>query len=348
MILLKLPNGYGSVTKLKGNRRNPYMVRITTGKRVNPASGNLLTVRTVLGYYPSRKEAVQALAEYNTKPYDLKAKNVTLEDIYTLWSKEKFPSLAQKSITSYGSTHKHIEKIQDMPIRDLKRLHLQQCIDECPAGYTTKKNIRILLHQLFEYAIQNDITDKNYAESLNVGEHTAVIKRTVFSTEEIECLWNNIGRMDYIDTILILLYSGMRVGELLEMQRCNVDLEARTMQIVRAKNKASLRTVPIHDKILPLVKKYYDMECEPLIPNTDGSYFTYTNYQQKKWKQIMEQLEMTHLPHDTRHTFASMADTAGLKKLCIKRILGHESKDITDRVYTHKDIAELLEQINLI
>ncbi len=345
---MRHPNGYGSITKLKGTRRKPFMVRITTGKSVSPTSGNLLYTRTVLGYYTTRKEAMQALAEYNTKPFDLKTKAVTLEEVYKLWSKEKFPALAQKSITSYTSTHKHIEKIQDFPIRDLKRLHLQQCIDECPAGYTTKKNIRILLHQLFEYAIQNDITDKNYAESLNVGEHTAVIKRTVFSPEEIQKLWDNVDRMEYIDSILILLYSGMRVGELLEMQRCNVDLDTKTMKIVRAKNKSSLRTVPIHDKIFPLVKKYYDMGCEPLLPNTDGKYFTYTNYQQKKWKQIMTQLEMSHLPHDTRHTFASLADTAGLKKLCIKRIMGHESNDITDRVYTHKDITELLEQINLI
>ena len=62
----------------------------------------------------------------------------------------------------------------------------------------------------------------------------------------------------------------------------------------------------------------------------------------------MQQFEMSHNPHDTRHTFASLADTAGLKKLCIKRIMGHESKDITDRVYTHKDIEELLQQINMI
>lgn len=344
---MKQPNGYGSITKLKGHRRKPFMVRITTG-RVLDAAGNMKLNRTVLGYYPTRKEAVQALAEYNTKPYDLKTKEVTLNEIYKLWSEEKYPNLAERSIANYKAAYNYMENTKNVPIRDLRKMHLQESISLCTAGYATKKNIRTLYHQLFDYAIQNDIADKNYAEFIDIGENVPVIKRTVFSSEEIALLWKNIDRMDYLDSILILIYSGMRVGELLEMQRCNVDLKAKTMKIVRAKNKSSLRTVPIHDKILPIVKKYYDLNKTPLMPNTDGNYFTYTNYQQKKWKQIMTQLELSHLPHDTRHTFASLADTAGLKKICIKRIMGHESKDITDKVYTHKDISELLEQINMI
>lgn len=111
---------------------------------------------------------------------------------------------------------------------------------------------------------------------------------------------------------------------------------------------SSLRKVPIHNKIFPLIERYYNLNCEPLIPNTVGTWFGYSNYKQKKFDNIMNQLGMEHNPHDTRHTFASRADSAGLNKLCIKRILGHESHDITDKVYTHKDMVELLEQINMI
>lgn len=345
---MKNPNGYGSITKLKGNRRKPYIVRISSGRIFDNSTGKIKLTRSILGYYPTRKEAMQALAEYNTKPYDLKAKGLTLEDIYEMWKKEKFPSLADRSVANYKAAYNYMSTCKDMPIRDLRKAHLQNSINCCSAGYATKKNIRTLYHQLFDYAIQNDIVEKNYAEFLDIGERVAKIKRTVFTETEIQKLWNNLDRMEYIDTVLILIYSGMRIGELLEMQNCNVDIDKRTMQIVRAKNKSSLRTVPIHDKILPLVERYKKLEKTALVPNTDGNYFTYTNYQQKKWKHIMEQLEMSHLPHDTRHTFASLADTADLKKLCIKRIMGHESNDITDSVYTHKDISELLEQINMI
>ncbi|WP_146553674.1 tyrosine-type recombinase/integrase [Rummeliibacillus sp. SL167] len=57
---------------------------------------------------------------------------------------------------------------------------------------------------------------------------------------------------------------------------------------------------------------------------------------------------MTHRPHDCRHTFATLMDNADANKLSIKRIMGHASKDITDKVYTHKDIEQLLKAIDLI
>lgn len=349
---MKNPNGYGSITKLSGHRRNPYMVRITDGRRIDKKTGNIHLNRLILGYYPTRKAAVQALAEYNTNPYDLNIQKITLGEIYENWSEKKFESISKKTISSYTAAYKHMESLKGVPIRSLKKMHLQEVIDNCTSGYQTKRNIRTLFNQLFSYAMENDIVEKNYSEFLDVGKLETVINRTVFSRAEIDKLWGNIDKIELVDTVLILIYSGMRVGELLEMQCCNVNIEEKTMKIVRAKNKSSLRTVPIHDKVLPLVEKHLNYStsvgCETLIANSCKNPFTYTNYQQKRWKKIMEELGMLHLPHDTRHTFASLADSFGLKKICIKRIMGHECQDITERVYTHIDITELLEQINLI
>lgn len=74
----------------------------------------------------------------------------------------------------------------------------------------------------------------------------------------------------------------------------------------------------------------------------------YWNYYEEKWKRLIEQLEMNHKPHDCRHTFATLMDNAGANKLSIKRIMGHASQDITDKVYTYKDIEELKKAIDLI
>lgn len=62
----------------------------------------------------------------------------------------------------------------------------------------------------------------------------------------------------------------------------------------------------------------------------------------------MEKLQMNHNPHDCRHTFASLMDTANANKLAIKRIIGHSSQDLTDDIYTHKTIQELIDAIDLI
>ena len=54
---MKLPNNYGSVSKLSGNRRRPYMVR-------KSLDGNQL----VIGYFETKEKALQALADYNRQP----------------------------------------------------------------------------------------------------------------------------------------------------------------------------------------------------------------------------------------------------------------------------------------
>ena len=76
----------------------------------------------------------------------------------------------------------------------------------------------------------------------------------------------------------------------------------------------------------------------------------YSNYRREKWDNIIEKMELDkeHRPHDCRHTFATLMDRANANKLCIKRIIGHSSPDITDKVYTHKQVEDLIEAIDLI
>ena len=54
-----------------------------------------------------------------------------------------------------------------------------------------------------------------------------------------------------------------------------------------------------------------------------------------------------HTPHDTRHTFATAADRCNMNRVALKRIMGHSLKDVTEH-YTHKNIDELLTEINKI
>ena len=76
----------------------------------------------------------------------------------------------------------------------------------------------------------------------------------------------------------------------------------------------------------------------------------YWNYYHEKWEKIIEQLKLNkdHKPHDARHTFATFMDRTTANKLCVKRIMGHASKDLTECVYTHKDIEGLIDTVNLL
>ena len=74
----------------------------------------------------------------------------------------------------------------------------------------------------------------------------------------------------------------------------------------------------------------------------------YYNYRRNKWDVIMKDFGMDYTPHCTRHTFISLLKSKRADPLNIKRIVGHISNDVTSDVYTHIDIKELWETVNLL
>ena len=62
----------------------------------------------------------------------------------------------------------------------------------------------------------------------------------------------------------------------------------------------------------------------------------------------MAETRCVHKPHECRHTCATWLDDKGANKLSIKRILGHASQDVTDGVYTHKDLRQLKKAIDML
>ena len=69
---MKLPNGYGSVKKLSGKRRKPWIVEKTVGWDADLQTGKIKQKRIIIGYFPTKKEGLEALASFNANPYDLK------------------------------------------------------------------------------------------------------------------------------------------------------------------------------------------------------------------------------------------------------------------------------------
>lgn len=344
---MKLPNGYGSIQKLSGNRRKPYIVRKTVGHDENGKQ-----IRKIIGYFETRTKALQELALFNENPYDIDARKITVKEIHDRWQKEKYPKIAPKTQQVYNMCWNYCEDIQDEPFVDIKISHLQDITDSMGNKWSAKKAFRIFWGQLYDYAIKNDLNVKKYSDYIDIGKKTTKLERIPFEKWEIDKMWENIDRMDYIDTILILIYTGLRISELLEIKVENVYLDKKYMR-GGIKTEAGInRVIPLHDRIIPLIKKYYDkavaVGCEYLITNDLDVQMKYSNYKREKWEKMMEQLEFdpNHKPHDTRHTFATVMDRTPANKLCIKRILGHASKDITDKVYTHKDIEELIEAVN--
>lgn len=125
---MRLPNGFGTVYKLKdGNRRNPYIVRkFVRWEKVN---GKKKPKYLTLGYTRTRKLGLEMLTNYNHNPYASEAKDFTFEAIFNEWSKEKFASASKSNIYKYQAAYKACETIHYKKFIDLKFKDLQDVID---------------------------------------------------------------------------------------------------------------------------------------------------------------------------------------------------------------------------
>lgn len=331
---MKNPNGYGTVTKLKGNRRKPWIVKEGKTGKQKP-----------IGYTATREEGLILLAQYNNDPWNIETDKITFEELYELWLEKRAVKLGASNRNSLKSAYKHCSKLYRMKYREIKSFHMQDCIDGCGKGYSTQGAIKNLLRHLDAFAMELDIVSKCYSDLLTSAPIPETSKEA-FADEEISRLWEN-KNLPWVDSVLFFLYTGFRISEMLDLKTATVDVQAQTM-IGGTKTAAGKnRLVPIHSKIQPIVQKRYEQSKSGYLFEYEGKRVSESKYREI-WGEIMGLLEMQHTPHECRHTFRSRLDSAGANKVCIDRLMGHKSKGTGERIYTHKNIEELRMNIELI
>lgn len=347
---MKNPNGYGSVVKLSGNRRKPFWVRKTTGwnEKGHP-------IYETIGYCTSREEGNILLAEYNKNPWDVDRIKITLQELFDLWVEKKSPKLGVSNRNSLKSAYNYINKLSKMKYREIKSYHMQDCIDSCGKGYSTQGAIKNLWGHLDRFSLELDIITRCYSDLLT-SDPIPATSRNRFSDEEIKRIWKLYNQyqegkvfegipIEWIDTVLIFLYSGFRISELLTLKSKNVNLKDKTFKGGIKTNAGKNRIVPIHSAILPIVKNRLNLDFEYLI-NINGHKVSQTSYR-ANWNILMTYLNIDKTPHECRHTFESVLDSKGANRRCIDLMMGHVSKDVGNRVYNHKTIEELRTAIEL-
>lgn len=339
---MKQANGYGSVYKLSGNRRRPYTARITVGwdEKKHPKY-------QYIGYYATEKEALKALADFNESPYADQVKHKTFAEVFQEWKVLKFSTISKSTIIAYNSAFNISAPLHDEAFVKLRTVHLQDMLDNSGKNYPMRQKTINMIRQLYKHAIENDLVDKNYGKYLTPGKKEKTDKKIPFSAKEMQLLHDHVESMTLIDSIIVMIYTGFRVGELLDIENANVDLENWTI-IGGSKTEAGMnRIVPISKHIRPLIEKRYDSSNKYLFTRKNGKPYTYSNYLRENWNRIMESLGMDHRPHECRHTFITMMNKAGADKLALQKIVGHVNFDTTIG-YTHIDIQELRDTIDLL
>ena len=349
-------NRFGCISKLSGTRRRPWRARAFVSCIWNESKGRYIQEYKTVGYYSTYSEAENALYQYNQNPYDLDSHKITFGEIFERWSNEAYPTMSQSNIQAYNAAYKVCGDVEHRPFVEIRYQELQHVIDESGKNYPTLRKIHLLFAMLYKWAMKNEITTNNQAQFVDIKQYKDKnpnkIDRLPFTAEEIETLWKWSKTNEYVSVILMMIYSGVRQGELRDLKKEDVHLEDKYFYISKSKTPAGIRNVPINEKVLPFFKAWYEKNpsSEYLITTREGQHLNDRNFRDSYFVQVLEQvgIEGEHKPHDTRHTCISLLTVAGVDERIIKKIVGHAGKGVTENVYTHIEMQTLLEAINQI
>lgn len=332
---MKRPNGTGSVYKRNDTkRRKPYAAEVTLGYDENSKR-----IKKVIGSFEKRTDAWKALDSYFGNPELYTAQNITFGQCWEKMATAK--ANLGISINTYNIAKSRCLHIWNKPIQDLRLYDLQRIIDTADVKPASKKTIKVALKAVFSLAYENDYITKNYADLIKVPSIGQSDLHKPFTLEEIKHLWNH-KEDDAVKTVLIYIYTGARPIELLTIKWDDVNLEKQYMIGGVKTDAGKNRHIPIADCILPFMKYFKEQNKNNLFG------FTTINTLRVRLKEISQRYPISlHIPHDTRHTFITLANTYNLKEVIVKRIVGHSrGRNVTESVYTHTTHKQHLDEVN--
>lgn len=371
------PNKAGTVVKLSGKRRKPWCAKITTGK-------DIITGRQKqesIGTYETWQEADDALTLYrlsqkkaiSNREIETMAPDTyqqlienreksmpTFSELYNKVYDDYISKLSDSSQRRYRACYKRLKEIHDYKINRLSLPVLQNVFDKHKdkASKESLSDTKILVKKVFEQAIISGAIAKgeDLTEYINIStdyKKTKIV-HTSFTIDEIKTLYKDNTFESKL--ILIYIFTGARPSELLNLPKnrfhideiCNDDGETKKVSYIIAGIKTPTgqdRIIPIHDTVKPFIIEILGNN-DTFMPYTQK--VPYEAYKRDIFYPTMERLNMNHLPHDTRHTFGTLAELYRLDNYMVKKILGHKFQDLTKDVYTHVMVNKLNEEIKKI
>lgn len=372
----KRANSEGSISYDK--RRKRYRARVTVGWEINENTGRTRQITKDLGSsFKTKGEASRALAEYLKNPFDLSNKDITFSQLYEKWF-EQFIVDHQSHEYRIKSAYKYCSSLYNKKIREITIIDMKSCINngkiietrgkfkgqEKLASPSTKESMKYLFNHLLQYATEARLIERNYAKDFTLDKKVFTEKelnrkeKNPFSHDELKKLWNSIEFIPFADMIIYACYSGWRPGELIKLKVMDVDLENGFIKGGIKTTAGKNRVVPIHSLVSPIIERYYNEATKV------GSEYLFNDISKKKgiglskdqylsrFNKVMKQLNFREeiTPHYTRHTFITMAKSrdVNMNEYILKLIVGHDIGDLTEHVYTHRELQDLKEEIEKI
>lgn len=343
-------NGQGSVYRLPNGK---YIAR-----RVQyylDAEG-VRHKRTNSKTFARKKDAVEALPllDPNRRAavrQDKKAKT-TWRQLYDLW----LPThrAGPDTLGNYKAAIKYFAPLYNERCADVDVDDLQECIDDCPRGKSTRRNMRTTAGLMYKYGIPRGY----FPAALNLADYLAVsgkegVGGVGLPPEYLEAIRKAAGTVPGADYVLAQCYLGFRPSEFLALDVSDYD-RAKQCFVGGAKTSAGKnRTVTVSPKIQPIIDRQIGTRtagqvfCAP-----DGGSLDIKAYRQMFYGlldalglpnptfDVNGQQKHTYTPHSCRHTFATLLKRVPGADKDKLSLIGHAS-DEQLRYYQDVDLDDL-------
>ncbi len=222
-----------------------------------------------------------------------------------------------------------------------------------------------VLKQAIKFAVILGLLEKDNTRAIKLP---AIKERQILAFEQFEqdrilsycfkhCLTNMLG-------IVLCLFTGIRLGELLALTWQDVNFEKRYLNINKTafyikqdgrnmiltnepKTKSSNRILPLSKNLLEMLEnKKQASNSDYIISTRDGKQVSPRSYQ-RTFERLLKRLNIPYKNfHSLRHTFATRALELGLDVKTVSELLGHKNPVITLNRYAHSLLSYKFQMIN--
>lgn len=331
--------GNGTGTAFRDAKSGHWIAEITLGYYMQ--DGKLRRKYRRKYGFRTKKDAVNYLQELREAPQ--KRRSITVSELVEMFMQDA-EKLSKSKRTAYRIAWNRIrDAVQHKPIDELTVPELQELVDMAAETYYTKRDIKTLLSHCYKLAIRDDFTDKNRAQYIQIGSPNTA-EREIFTEQEIEKLWSDFASSPSAITaqMLVMLYTGIRPGELLTIVKQNVHTEEHYMTGGIKTEKGRNRKIILPDKLLPVLCWMVEHSRKDKIAPYPSNVEFYDAWKAKRQALGIRE-ELT--PYCCRHTYVTRLTALKVSPAMLQELAGHEDYETT-LDYTHLSIADRLAEVN--
>ncbi|XSC73784.1 tyrosine-type recombinase/integrase [Bacillus licheniformis] len=297
--------------------------------------------------------------------------DITFEDVFKEWWAVHSKTIKRSTrYSKLSKFNKHILPLfGKLKIKDITKAYCQKAINRIAQEINSAQDVKIQANLVFKYALRMDYISTNPMAYVVIPKKEENFlsdeeeKRNFWEKDEIKIFLDKahsqLKQQDYV-MFYVLIFTGMRKGELLALEWKDVDIKERTINIKQtlffedgkeviqtAKKYHSKRIIKIDEQTAQILKKWRTQQKEMLLSNgitTEAKYVLIRDdmrplrlaYPNDILNRIIAKNKLHRITiHGFRHSHASILFEAGASLKEVQARLGHKEIQTTMNIYTH-------------